>query len=135
VSALIFIDEMDDTINFNHSAIYRNPVYHQVVFASLMLTTTIRTVYLIRVAGPAKHIPTSVTSTIVKIYWSGLGIFLTGFLVWNLDNIFCELLTTWKSSIGWPIAFLLEGGPCFCGSLDLIDFMQLKVIRGGIVSQ
>jgi len=90
-------------------AVYRNPVFHQVVFASLMLLTIIRTVYLLRMSGPSKDIPVQVRSIIVKIYWTGTGIFLLGFFVWNLDNIFCDTLTTWKFAVGWPIAFLLEG--------------------------
>jgi dihydroceramidase len=57
------------------------------------------------------QIPLEVTATVVKIYYFGLGTFLAGFLVWNLDNVFCDNLTTWKSAIGWPIAFLLEGVP------------------------
>jgi hypothetical protein len=84
-------------------------VFHQVVFASLMLLTIIRTVYLLRMSGPSKDIPVQVRSIIVKIYWTGTGIFLLGFFVWNLDNIFCDTLTTWKFAVGWPIAFLLEG--------------------------
>lgn len=35
--------------------------------------------------------------------------FAFGFFVWNLDNIFCTTLTSWKQAIGWPVAFLLEG--------------------------
>jgi len=91
------------------SALYRHPVYHQIVFASLFAISCFRTTYLLRVVAPAREIPVDVTATIVKIYFSGVASFLAGFLIWNFDNIFCDILTTWKSAIGWPVAFLLEG--------------------------
>jgi len=88
-------------------AVYRNPLFHQVVFALLMLISSIRTLHVLRVSGP--NIPPQVRSTIVKLFWTGTGIFLWGFFVWNLDNIFCDTLTSWKFAVGWPAAFLLEG--------------------------
>jgi dihydroceramidase len=39
----------------------------------------------------------------------GAWLFVFGFVVWNLDNIFCTALTRQKVAIGWPSAFLLEG--------------------------
>jgi dihydroceramidase len=35
--------------------------------------------------------------------------FILGFVIWNLDNVFCEPITRWKQAAGWPTAFLLEG--------------------------
>jgi dihydroceramidase len=40
---------------------------------------------------------------------TGVAIFALGFVIWNIDNIFCSTLTGWKFTIGWPVAFLLEG--------------------------
>lgn len=42
-------------------------------------------------------------------YNLGSAIFVTGFLIWNLDNIFCSSLRETRFKIGWPVAFLLEG--------------------------
>lgn len=35
-------------------------------------------------------------------------IFISGFLLWNLDNIFCHSLTSAKRYIGMPWSFMLE---------------------------
>jgi len=89
--------------------IYRNPVYHQVVFAILMLGTAVRVHYLLRRSDASKRIPDPVRSSISTLFTKGLGLFALGFFIWNLDNIFCTPLTKQKVAIGWPIAFLLEG--------------------------
>lgn len=91
------------------SVLYRNPVYHQIVFALLVLCITLRVQYLLRWSEASKRIPNTVRSSIGTLFAKGLGIFALGFLVWNLDNIFCPALTRQKIAIGWPIAFLLEG--------------------------
>jgi len=88
---------------------YRNPVYHQIVFASIVLSTTLRVTYLLRWSELALHVPDKTKSTIGKLFSSGAALFAFGFLIWNLDNIFCDTLTVWKTRIGWPRAFLLEG--------------------------
>jgi len=89
-------------------AIYRNPVYHQVVFATLVVTSILRTLYLMR-SDISKNVPPVVKSKMSKIYRTGLLTFLTGFAIWNVDNIYCGTLTEWKRTVGWPLAFLLEG--------------------------
>ncbi|THH27670.1 hypothetical protein EUX98_g6519 [Antrodiella citrinella] len=90
-------------------AVYRNPIYHQAVFATVMLINAYRTYYLLRVSPMSAHIPAPLKTSIARIFSSGVGIFVFGFFVWNLDNIFCGALTGWKRSLGWPAAFLLEG--------------------------
>jgi dihydroceramidase len=39
----------------------------------------------------------------------GLGIFLGGFAIWNLDNIYCSKLRKWRHEIGLPWGIVLEG--------------------------
>ncbi|KAI0783090.1 alkaline phytoceramidase [Abortiporus biennis] len=94
-------------------SVYRNPVYHQIVFATIMLSTAVRTRYLLNnftVEKPTSHkITHSQKRTIGRIFLAGAGIFVFGFFIWNLDNIFCNTITNWKVSVGWPVAFLLEG--------------------------
>ncbi|KAG6889983.1 hypothetical protein C0995_012943 [Termitomyces sp. Mi166 len=89
--------------------VYRNPVYHQVVFASIVFTTTARVTYLLKWSDRTSDIPDRIKSTIGKLFSSGAAMFAFGFLIWNLDNIFCDALTRWKLAVGWPRAFLLEG--------------------------
>ena len=73
-----------------------------------MLGTTARTSFLLRnteVSGLTQHN----RSNIATIMWIGVSTFATGFLIWNLDNHLCDILTNWKESLGWPHAFILEG--------------------------
>lgn len=91
------------------SITYRNPIYHQVIFAMLVLTTAIRIHYLLRRSDASRRIPQEIKSEIGSTFATGTGLFVFGFFVWNLDNIFCAALTRQKMAIGWPIAFLLEG--------------------------
>jgi dihydroceramidase len=44
----------------------------------------------------------------LMIAW-GLGIFLGGFALWNVDNIYCSTLRNWRREIGLPWGILLEG--------------------------
>ena len=50
---------------------------------------------------------------ILRTMWTmipvGLGIFLGGFGVWALDNIYCSKLRVWRREIGLPWGILLEG--------------------------
>jgi dihydroceramidase len=39
----------------------------------------------------------------------GLSMFLGGFFIWNLDNIYCSQLRTWRRYVGLPWGVLLEG--------------------------
>ncbi|KAI0059486.1 alkaline phytoceramidase [Artomyces pyxidatus] len=89
--------------------LYRNPVYHQVVFASLMLATGLRAHYLRTWSEASRRLPDRHKDAFLELFIGGAGLFLLGFLIWNLDNIFCDTLTRWKNIIGWPLAFLLEG--------------------------
>jgi len=89
--------------------VYRNPVYHQIVFALILVAVAARTAYVLQWTSRGMAIPPKSKSTIVNFFNTGLGLFAFGFFVWNMDNIFCHRLTSWKMSIGWPIAFFLEG--------------------------
>ncbi|KAI0654509.1 alkaline phytoceramidase [Cubamyces menziesii] len=87
----------------------RDPVYHQVVFAGIMFTTLFRTLYLLRNGEIAQRLPLGPRSAVTRLFLTGAGTFAFGFLIWNLDNVFCSTVTHWKNSIGWPAAFVLEG--------------------------
>ncbi|KIM82371.1 hypothetical protein PILCRDRAFT_820778 [Piloderma croceum F 1598] len=89
--------------------IYRNPIYHQAIFAMLVLTTAIRIHHLLRRSDASMRMPQEVKAEIGNTFMTGTGLFVFGFLIWNLDNIFCAALTRQKVAIGWPVAFLLEG--------------------------
>ena len=74
-----------------------------------MLTITARGAYLLRVSPTSARLEPETKREIARLYQRGAGVFLLGFLIWNIDNIFCDTLTGWKLAIKWPAAFLLEG--------------------------
>ncbi|KAJ6609388.1 ceramidase-domain-containing protein [Mycena sp. CBHHK59/15] len=81
--------------------IYRNPVYHQVVFGTLLISIAMRIHYLLTRSSVGSRIPLEKKRAISKLFGLGVGQFIFAFLIWNLDNLYLAL--------GWPIAFLLEG--------------------------
>lgn len=89
--------------------VYRNPLYHQIVFASIVVITALRITYILQLSDAAQRIPAKAKKTITHFFSTGAALFALGFLIWNVDNTFCHTLTTLKVNIGWPIAFLLEG--------------------------
>lgn len=44
-----------------------------------------------------------------KLVGSGLVIFLTGFLMWTLDNKYCRQVRVWRRQVELPLGILLEG--------------------------
>ena len=91
------------------SIIYRNPVYHQMVFATLVISSAARVNYLLKRSQLTSSMPAKAKSVVGKLFSTGAALFVFGFLIWNLDNIYCDTLTRWKVSVGWPLAFFLEG--------------------------
>ncbi|KAJ6469651.1 ceramidase [Mycena vitilis] len=89
--------------------INRNPVYHQVVFGILLLSIAFRIYYLLTKPDVGKRVPAEKRAAISKLFSLGVAQFVLAFVLWNLDNIFCDTLTRWKVAVGWPLAFLLEG--------------------------
>lgn len=87
----------------------RNPIYHQIVFASIVISTALRITYILQLTEAAQRIPAKKKAMIANFFSTGAGLFAFGFFVWNLDNVFCARLTQWKVALGWPTAFLLEG--------------------------
>jgi len=89
--------------------VYRNPVYHQCVFASLMISTVLREGYLLGWSDASRTIPDKKKAVIIEVLGTGAFFFLLGFFIWNLDNIFCSSWTQVKRAVGWPLAFFMEG--------------------------
>ncbi|TFK19965.1 phytoceramidase [Coprinopsis marcescibilis] len=89
--------------------LYRNPVYHQVVFGTMVVSTAARVAYILQHSEASRRIPDKQKAVIGKLFSSGAILFALGFLLWNLDNGFCHRLTQWKLRVGWPQAFALEG--------------------------
>ncbi|KAI5122368.1 hypothetical protein M0805_004125 [Coniferiporia weirii] len=97
-------------IAFSYSYwLYRNPIYHQVVFASIMIVISARGAWLLHWSEASVRFRQETKKTIANLYNAGAGAFVLGFAIWNLDNFFCDTLSEWKAFLGWPAAFLLEG--------------------------
>ncbi|KAE9398510.1 alkaline phytoceramidase [Gymnopus androsaceus JB14] len=105
IAALILFD-----ILFTWSyVIYRNPVYHQIVFGSLVISCAIRIAYLLNWSPVRSRIPSDKKQVAASMFTTGALTFTAGFVIWNIDNICCDVLTSWKKAVGWPMAFLFEG--------------------------
>ncbi|KAH8981467.1 ceramidase-domain-containing protein [Lactarius hatsudake] len=70
-----------------------NPVYHQCVFASLMVATLLREVHLLTRSDASRTLPDKKKAVIITILRTGLSS--------------CSSLV--KRAVGWPIAFFMEG--------------------------
>lgn len=92
-----------------YSWLYRNPVYHQVVFALLMIASIARGSWLLHFSKASSRLGPSEKNTISTLYAHGALTFILGFVIWNMDNVFCNTLSKWKAYMEWPAAFLLEG--------------------------
>ena len=116
----------------------QDPLFHQNMFALLTVTVVFRAIYVMEknvrpriksngdVNGTTQKV-NAVTkeqkqeqqrqadrdAKILKTMWvliaCGLTIFLVGFGVWNLDNIYCSTLRRWRRQVGLPWGILLEG--------------------------
>lgn len=104
----------------------KNPVFHQNAFAFMAITVVLKGIYvmenLLRPSRRGKD-PTldakeqeridERDSKMLKTMWQLCGCgFATvglGFLLWNLDNMYCSHLRRWRREAGLPWGILLEG--------------------------
>ncbi|KAA8625475.1 alkaline dihydroceramidase Ydc1 [Pyrenophora tritici-repentis] len=112
----------------------QDPTFHQNAYAILTAIVLFRAMYVMEVnirprfrskeriaANPrqAKGVKAvqdgedvrdqEIISTMWKMIGFGLSIFLGGFGVWHLDNVYCSKLIQWRREIGMPWGFVLEG--------------------------
>ncbi|KAJ2783459.1 alkaline ceramidase ydc1 [Coemansia interrupta] len=82
----------------------QNPVFHQIVFALTVISTV-----AISCKREAEMQLSNRTKRILRrqLYTGVLGM-LGGFLVWNLDNIFCQQLRTYRTRLSSPLDVLLQ---------------------------
>ncbi|KAI0907890.1 alkaline dihydroceramidase [Ustulina deusta] len=101
----------------------KNPQFHQDAYAILTATVVLSNMWIMeRVLRPAlkaredKRPPSSPvpsTRAFLSQMWimvaTGLSIFLGGYLIWNLDNMYCDTMRRWRHQIQLPWSVLLEG--------------------------
>ncbi|KAF1357053.1 alkaline ceramidase-like protein [Delphinella strobiligena] len=111
-----------------------DPVFHQNMYALLTAIVLFRSMYVMEVKlrpnikarekARAQHAVTEEQKReqqrqddrdrkILKTMWlmvaCGLSIFLGGFGIWTLDNVYCSKLRVWRREIGLPWGIFLEG--------------------------
>ncbi|KAI9476937.1 alkaline ceramidase 3-like protein [Coemansia mojavensis] len=82
----------------------QNPVFHQVAFAIMVLGS----IYLAFRRLNELQISKETRRTMSRLHIVGqLGMW-GGFLVWNIDNIFCHQLRSYRSYLGMPLDGILQ---------------------------
>lgn len=93
----------------------KNPVFHQAAYAFITLASTIRGFYVTEVDlkdALRKRVPAEVDERMHQIRalsLTGILMFLGGFFLWNMDNIFCHHLVDARNYIKLPWSVVLEG--------------------------
>jgi dihydroceramidase len=67
-----------------------NPVVHQITFAIIMSTAVFYSTYL------SYRLPAQLKSKALSTIWKGVGVFVVGFAIWNLDNHMCHHLRDFR---------------------------------------
>ena len=81
----------------------RDPLFHQVAYAVLTGLVLLRSIYLLFTRVDNGEAKRNMMWTIVI----GVGTFLTGFILWIIDNEFCDSLRHIRGIVGLPWAFFL----------------------------
>ncbi|VBB73430.1 Putative alkaline phytoceramidase [Podospora comata] len=93
----------------------KDPVFHQVAYGLLTASTIFRGFYVLEgVLRPAfKKRNPATCDRHMKEMWTlaltGIFMFLAGFLIWNIDNVFCHHITQTKQKVLLPWAIIFEG--------------------------
>ncbi|KAI1104133.1 putative alkaline phytoceramidase [Jackrogersella minutella] len=103
----------------------KDPQFHQDAYAILTAIVVFSNMWIMeRVLRPAlkkreesrrgtrtPRLPT--TNEMINQMWvmvaTGLSVFLGGYLIWNLDNMYCTTVRGWRHQLQLPWAILLEG--------------------------
>jgi len=88
---------------------YPNPVFHQVAYGLIQTVATFRSAYTARGAPEGTFREQKNKADAIRYLLIGSATFLTGFLVWNIDNLFCDRISHLKEYLGTPWSFVLEG--------------------------
>ncbi|KAH9809663.1 ceramidase [Melampsora americana] len=88
--------------------VWPNPIFHHISFASLILSTNAKVAYSIRQLPSNTFIEKKHKEDIKRCEYTGFWVFLISFGIWNLDNLFCDQLTRWKKTLGFPNSIILE---------------------------
>jgi hypothetical protein len=90
--------------SLTYSAYLPNPIYHQIAFAAILISSVGRLLYLTHClpASSSKH-------KLINTFLKGIAIFAGGFGIWNIDNIFCDQLRTIRDFLGPVLGMVVQG--------------------------
>ncbi|KNC99489.1 uncharacterized protein SPPG_04885 [Spizellomyces punctatus DAOM BR117] len=111
----------------------RDPVFHQVSYAVLVAITSLVPIAHINKLG---RIYPGTKRVLWFLYVTSLGSYLFGFLLWNIDNFYCDAFRSWKNTTGYPLRVLGElhawwhllTGYGSYGSVILSQYMRLLAL-------
>ena len=81
----------------------RDPTFHQVAYAILTALVLLRSIFLMLTRIDDIEAKKNMTRSIVI----GVTSFATGFVLWTIDNEYCDALRNFRNQIGFPWAFFL----------------------------
>lgn len=101
----------------------KDPLFHQNMFALLTIVVVFRSMYVMDKTLRPRSIGSRnaedqdrmvrLNKEILRNMWTmiacGISSIAIGFLIWNLDNIYCSSLRRWRRELGLPWGILLEG--------------------------
>ena len=87
----------------------KDPTFHQVAYAFLTALVLLRSMYLLHTRVDNAEAKKNMWWTIII----GITTFLTGFILWVIDNEFCNQLRSIRRQVGIPFAFLLGIRPIY----------------------
>ena len=101
----------------------KDPLFHQNMFALLTIIVVFRSMYVMDKTLRPRSIGSRnaedqdrmvrLNKEILRNMWTmiacGISSIAIGFLIWNLDNIYCSSLRRWRRELGLPWGILLEG--------------------------
>ncbi|XP_032748875.1 alkaline ceramidase 3 isoform X2 [Rattus rattus] len=67
----------------------KEPIFHQVMYGMLVFALVLRSIYIV----------TWVYPWLRGLGYTSLTVFLLGFLLWNVDNIFCDSLRNFRKTV------------------------------------
>ncbi|KAJ3278033.1 Alkaline ceramidase 3 [Borealophlyctis nickersoniae] len=77
----------------------RDPVFHQVSYGLLVaITALVPMKHIVRLSGRREGLG----RRLWWMYGTSLVAYLTGFLLWNIENFNCEVFRSWRETVGYP---------------------------------
>ncbi|XP_072035039.1 alkaline ceramidase 3-like [Amphiura filiformis] len=76
----------------------QDPMFHEVCYGSLVLLIIGRCIYCIRTMEHSRY-----------LCMYGMASIIGAFIIWNIDNICCTQLRSWRDSLPFPLSVLTQG--------------------------